>query len=113
MDFDSIYKDKKNEKNELIEYLKQNSYRGDIGSTLDRIAEIEKELNDLDIQSNINNDIVNALETLYKVDFKDVNKNVVLEIVKVNKICKKMGGELTSKQVIANIVCRVDAYTKF
>ncbi len=42
-----------------------------------------------------------------------VNKNVVLEIVKVNKICKKMGGELTSKQVIANIVCRVDAYTKF
>lgn len=41
------------------------------------------------------------------MDFDSIYKD------KKNEKSKKMGGELTSRQVIANIVCRVDAYTKF
>lgn len=52
------------------------------------------------------------LANMYEINLEDVYKvvpdNVIDEIETVNNLCKRAGGELVSRQIIAEIVVRTD-----
>ncbi len=62
----------------------------DMRKILDNISIIDKRLYDLRVQANINSTIVDD------------------EIVRVSEKCKLAGCELTNREVIVDIICRVD-----
>lgn len=95
----------KNEKEKLLESLRNLDNKSEINSTLDRVSEIETELYNLDIIDAISPKVLKMLEVIYK---DNTPKNVVDEILKVSKLCKKLGGELSSRQIVSEIICRLD-----
>lgn len=80
----------------------------DMNSILDNISKIDKILYDLRVQENINSTIVDVLTKVYKTDFSLVPEDVIDEIVRVSEKCKLAGCELTNREVIVDIICRVD-----
>jgi hypothetical protein len=104
----STYKlNKENE--EQFELLKVKAGNDeDMRKILDNISRIDKRLYDLRVQANINSTIVDVLTKVYKTDFSLVPEDVVDEIVRVSEKCKLAGCELTNKEVIVDIICRVD-----
>ena len=97
------------EKEEQLELLKVKAGNDeDMRKILDNISRIDKRLYDLRVQANINSTIIDVLTKVYKTDFSLVPEDVVDEIVRVNEKCKLAGYELTNKEVIVDIICRVD-----
>ena len=87
----------------------------DMNKILDNISRIDKRLYNLRIQANINSTIVDVLTKVYKTDFNRkfihyslVPEDVIDEIVRVSEKCKLAGCELTNREVIVDIICRVD-----
>ena len=104
----SIYKLNK-EKEEQLELLKVKAGNDeDMRKILDNISRIDKRLYDLRVQANINSTIVDVLKKVYKTDFSLVPEDVIDEIVRVSEKCKLAGCELTNREVIVDIICRVD-----
>lgn len=80
----------------------------DMRKILDNISRIDKRLYDLRVQANINSTIVDVFKRVYKTDFSLVPEDVVDKIVRVSEKCKLAGCELTNREVIIDIICRVD-----